>query len=542
MNSTILRRLSAAVIAPALAAGMIVAAPSAQAAPASANSDSAARWLAGQLSDGIVVTGGKKRYGQTLDIFFALDGLGVGEAAASSIIEAFKAQQNGYTTGGADDPGSRYVGATSKLATAVRAAGQDPTSFGGQNLVGYVDGFVTADGPQKGRASDVSTKYGDNSNTLGQSYAVQVLAAAGNPKAKDATDYLLKQQCANGGFRTFEFTEAVPDPMYPIPAIDLVCGEGPTADDDELSVDTTSLALQTLLTAKSAGVTGLDDDIADAASWLKSVQAADGSFQDRGTANASSTGYAAAALAAVGENVAADSAASWLEGRQVTDTFAQGTPLAAELGAIAPDQETLVQGRTEGITAAERIRWVIATAQGALGLDARLPATFAVSAPGGYLQGGKPATVVVAGLSKGEKFSVQIAGGANVAGRADTSGRGTVVIALPTATGVKTVTATGARGTRTGATSVSVLGARKFPTKVKSSVKKNKRQTLRVSGLAAGEKVTVRYRGKTIRTAKATSKGTYSYSFKVGVSKGKKTVWVKGAFANRSSSKSFKVK
>ncbi len=544
MRSTTRRRLSAAVIAPALAAGVLVAAPSAQAATPNSYAFSAARWLSDQLTEGLVVTDGVKRYGQSLDVFFALDGLDVQEASASSIIDAFETQQDDYTTGEAfGDTGSRYVGATSKLATAVLAAGEDPSAFGGRDLVADVEGFVQTEGDQQGRASDVSN-YGDNSNTLGQSYAVQVLAAAESDALGDATDYLLKQQCPNGAFRTFQFTVAVPDPDYPVDPVDLVCGEGPNTGDDELSVDTTALALQTLVIAKDAGVAGLDDDIADATAWLTSVQAADGSFQDRGTPNASSTGYAAVALKTVGRDGAAGSAAAWLVGRQVTDAVAEDTALAIELGAIAPDQGTLDDAKSDGIVAAERIRWVIATAQGALGVNAQLPATrLGATATTSYVKGGNKITVAVAGLGKGEKFSATIAGGSRAAGTADAAGRATFAVTTPKTSGSKVVTVTGSRANRTGSVRVKVLGARTLSTRLAyRTVKAGKSQKVVVKGLAAGERVTVYQSNRRKKTGTASSAGSYTATFKVGRAKGKKTVKVVGQFNNRKGSKSFRIR
>jgi hypothetical protein len=539
-----LRRATAAAIAPALAAGMVVSASSAQADTApSSYSYSAARWLADQLTDGLVVAGGNTYYGQTLDLFFALDGLGVRASTANGILDAFEEKQGDYTTGESfGDVDSHYAGATAKLATAVQAGSREAESFGGHDLVAELEALVRPTGDDQGRVSDVSA-YGDNSNAIGQSFAVRALATASSNKLADATAYLLKQQCSDGAFRTFMYTVAVADPDYPVDPIDRVCGEGPTTGDDSLSVDATAYGLQALLEAEAAGTTGLDDDIADAISWLKGAQNSDGSFSDLGTANASSTGLAATTLKRVDEPGVAGRAASWLVRQQVTDAAAEDTALANELGAIAPDSDSLADGKTDGIPSSERLRWVIATAQAATGVNAQLPAaTLAVKAPTGYVQGGKKATVTVTGLAKGEKFTATVAGGGSVSGVAGTTGTGSVALTVPTTTGTKAVAVVGSRVARTGSVNVKVLGAKTLAPKLKyTSVKRGGSQKVTVSGLAAGESIKV-YQGSTLKkSGAATSTGTYSTTFTVGSSKGTKTVKVVGAFSNRTGTKNFKV-
>jgi hypothetical protein len=64
---------------------------------------------------------------------------------------------------------------------------------------------------------------------------------------------------------------------------------------------------------------------------------------------------------------------------------------------------------------------------------------------------------------------------------------------------------------------------------------------VRTSGLAAGEPVKVVYNGRVIKTAKATTTGTYALTFAVGTATGTRTVKIQGAFADRIGSKSFKV-
>jgi hypothetical protein len=151
--------------------------------------------------------------------------------------------------------------------------------------------------------------------------------------------------------------------------------------DGTTSVDATAYAVLALKEAKSAGITGLDDDLAEAQSGLVAAQAADGSFD----ANANSTGLGSIALAALGDKAAADSAARWIAARQVTLTNSDATSLADEVGAIAWKPASFTTAATDGITIETISEWMLATAQSAGALVNLLPAasaTVTTDAPG----------------------------------------------------------------------------------------------------------------------------------------------------------------
>lgn len=536
------RRLAATIIAPALAAGMVVAAPSAQAAPNSSGS-SAASWLSAQLTDGIVYNEqySFNDYGLSLDVFFALNDLDTRASDQATIISAFEANPSAYIGGGS-------AGAAGKLATAVEASGADAKAFGGQDLIATAEARVVASGDEAGRAVD--SGFGDYSNSIGQSWVVRALATSPTSSATlaSATDYLLKQQCPTGAFRTNMFAVAVaddPDTEWDdsVAPTDRQCGDATTADDDQITIDATAFGVQALLSAKAAGVANLQDDIDAAVSWLLAQQAANGSFVNDDNANTNTTGLAAATLKSVGKVGAADRAATWIISHQVTASNAIGTSLVDELGAIAFDQDALAAGKTAGIPVNQRDQWIRATAQAAVGVNAQLPAKkFVVKAPAGYLSSGSSISVSATGLSAGEKFTARISGGASVAGTASATGVAAAKIKTPGSTATRTVTITGVRSNRAGATAVKVLAAKKLTVKIASKVKKNKKQTVKASGLASRETVKVYVSGKLVKTSKASSTGKYTYSFKVGKKTGKKTVKVVGAFKNRTVSKSFKVK
>lgn len=520
MKSTIIRRLSVALIAPALAVGTMAAAPSAQAAPNS-YAYSAARWLDDQLTNGIIHNEqyDYDDYGLSLDVFFTLSGLDTRPAAADSIIDAIKPHVADYTTYGT----SVFAGATGKVATAVQDAGEDPTGFGGVDLIAQLEGLVVAEGPGTGRAKDAfdpeEEGAGDYSNSIGQSFAVRALAVKKSSLSEDVTSYLLKQQCGDGSFREQE--------------ADSQCTTGSG------SVDVTALALQALLTAKDEGQADLQDDIDDGVAYLLGVQATNGSFTGNDVANTNTTGLAAATLKLAGKDGAAGSAAAWIVGHQVTDALAEDTELAGELGAVAYDKSALNTGKTAGIVTETRDQWIRATAQAALGVQAQLPAkTLTVTRPSGYAQAGRRVVITASGLTPGEFASI----GSSTA-RASSVGKVALSYTAPATSGIYNATVSGSRTNRTGRVAVKVLAAKKLSAKVKySSITRNKTQTLTVSGLASGEPVKIGYGGKAIKSSHASAKGTYTYSFNVGSKRGRQPVSFVGAFDNRRGLTSFTVK
>lgn len=274
------RRAAAAgiVAVTGLALGLGALVP-AQAAEPNPYALSGARWLSEQLTDGVVHNpnwGGFDDYGLTLDVFFALDGVGARPKAAAKALETVIDNQDLYTRYTAypydpDDDGpltacpaeaSEVLSAAqvAKLATAVQVAEADPTDVDGVDLIADLASTISA----SGRSSDVldpADACYDYSNAIGQGYAVSALQVAGHAKAADALSYLLLQQCANGAFRQIE--------------ADTQCVTGG-------DVDTTALVALQLLRAKTdGGLAGVDAAINKAAMYLVGAQRADGSFGGR---------------------------------------------------------------------------------------------------------------------------------------------------------------------------------------------------------------------------------------------------------------------
>ncbi len=317
----------------------------------------AADWMQTQLGENGLVHNDQfdiDDHGLTLDFLFAFHDLDTAEDSVAEILTTLAKDPAAYT----DAFGTVAAGSTAKLATAVEVTGGDPADFGGVDLVTKLEGLVRPAGPQAGRGVDRGGA--DYSNTIGQSWVVRALAGADSDLAQPATDFLLGQQCAAGFFRD-AMTRSAPG--------DFTCDGAPAAGQVG-SVDATAFAVLALGDAEDSGTSGLDDAVSSAVDWLEAQQAADGSFAAGGAPNANSTGLAAATLAAAGRDEAAARAAEYLAGLQVTEDSAEGTRLAAEVGAVAYDAAALAKAERAGITVKQRDQWRRATAPAATGLAA----------------------------------------------------------------------------------------------------------------------------------------------------------------------------
>ncbi|MFD1151745.1 prenyltransferase/squalene oxidase repeat-containing protein [Saccharothrix hoggarensis] len=289
-------------------------------------SDAAAGWLARQLVGGdhfenVYDNVTYPDQGLTLDAVFAFTAAGVAGTNADRAT-AWLAKPDvldNYLHFG--KPTESYAGAHAKLALAVQVHGQDPTAFGGVDLIA---GLTALQSPS-GRFRDKSA-FGDFSNGFTQAFAVLALDRREGGAPKAAVDYLVGTECPDGGFP-------------------LVLEEAKCAP----HVDATAMVAQALLAADRTTEAGRALD------WLSRVQQPGGGFRDEGKTdegNANSTGLAAQALRAGGRTAAADRAAAFLTASQV------GCPApAADRGAIAFDRT--------GFKQATSLR---ASAQGVLGL------------------------------------------------------------------------------------------------------------------------------------------------------------------------------
>lgn len=515
-------RLTAGIATLAITASVLTGAPaSADPSPSSA---AGAAWLRADLDAGglFQYSFGGVDGGLNIDAGIALVEAGDQEGAAAQR-ERLAPETDGYITGEAfGDEGSTYANAVAKLLSFVVASGGDPTSYDGKNLVTRLEAQVGdgTEGTVAGELFDTSI-YGNNTNTIGQAFAADGLHEAGSDKSEAVTSHLLAQQCADGHF-PLSFRTAAEDTCL-----------------EDGSVDVTALVL--------VGLRGQADDPAvetvlrRGAAYIAGAQAADGSVggaPPTTAPNANTTGLAAWAL---GESCAlgnAYRAAAWTRALQVDEDQA-GTELAGEVGAIAYDGATLTRDEADGIAASERDQYRRATAQAANGLayDAAAVPTVRIAGPTDFVRAGSRFTLRVTGIGAGDAPCLVTAGGGRVLLGDDVATSDTALTA-PGRTGAFTYSAT--TGPGLSRATVKVLAAKTLGLRVRSRVARGGTQRAIVTGLASGEKVTVRS-GGAIVSARADSRGTVNVTFRVSTIPGVKTVSVVGQFADRKASTRFTV-
>ncbi|NNJ12550.1 terpene cyclase/mutase family protein [Chloroflexales bacterium ZM16-3] len=255
--------LAAIAIAAALLIGLAPQAARAQSDPAKAAASALAWARAQQQADGGFPGFGP---GDTADVVFALVAAGQSPASVTkggkSPLDYLEAQASTYAASG--------VSAAAKLALAALAAGGDPTSFGGVNLLAAI-----------GKSYDpASGQYGPD--VFGHALALLAIRSAGATPPTLALDRLAGLQLDDGGW-SFDGTAA-------------------TGSD----TNTTSLALQAL-----AGQTQSSAVRTKALAYLRSQQNSDGGFPYSQTSpyghdsDANSTANVIQALIALGQDPAA---------------------------------------------------------------------------------------------------------------------------------------------------------------------------------------------------------------------------------------------
>lgn len=495
LTRSLARRAAVAVTGGALVAtGLLAAgpAPQAHAAPVNPEAAAAAAWLADQLDADGAFTYLDWQGQQTTDVGSTID-LGL------SLLDTDPASDLlGTVTDGVDANLEAYVGATpvaSKVDEAAKAAyfydavGATPAI----DLISRVDDALDTDGAI---FADV--------NAYEQVWAVLALDAAGlDASAAKATGYLLDTlECPTGGWGF---------------------GKGATCSADP---DTTALVVAALWNQRD--VPGIDTELAAAVTYLKAQQAADGSFSNFGNPNANSTGMAGWALGLVGETTSAAKAAAWVADHQVVGIPACAGPIPDEEGALAFDDASIKDGISYGITDADRGMWIIGGSQALRSLKylgSRPATTATLSGPTGYVAAGTPVALKVAGLRPGQTACVTGIGATRW-----TVGGGTVTVTTPATTRTNVATVRYAGGSRS--VTVKALGAARLGVKNAARVKARAKLTVKVTGLAAGERVTIAVgTKKVVRTA--TAAGKVTVKVKVGKKKGKTKVVAVGQFANR---------
>jgi hypothetical protein len=278
------RAVLGAVLAGALALGTVTAgaAPPSEDPPLAA--EFGARWLAGQVAADGSVTGGFDPLGDAGSAALALAAAGVESDAYERALDHVVANAATFVAPfGTDDAGR--LGRALLLA---EAAGIDPTSFGGVDLVSRLEATLGDFAPGLYGAGDPTYD-----GAFRQSLALLGLAAAGETPAAAAVDWLLDQQCdattpaAQGGWESYRANLAVP-----CAAPDAVLFAGP----DSNATGYAAMALDALGEAPDH----------DPLAYLASVQSADGgwSLYGAGAGDPNSTGIVIQALLAAGEDPA----------------------------------------------------------------------------------------------------------------------------------------------------------------------------------------------------------------------------------------------
>lgn len=535
---SLLRRAVALAAVPALSVTTLAALPAAPAVaaePDPAPAAAGATWLAGELEDGLMHNpnfGGFDDYGLTIDAGLALIALGGHQPTVDRISNALAERIDSYTTGtDFDAPDDVYAGAVAKAASLASAAGDDPRSYGGRDLVALLEGRVATEGAILGRIQDRGAS--DFANVIGQSFAAQALDAAGSDRTSSVTEFLLLQQCADGFFRQdFAAKDAA--------------GQG--CDDDPAAVPSIDVTAQAVLSLQSQA----DDDTVSAAltkatEWLADRQTPAGGFgssAEIATPNANSTGLAGRALASQGRTGPAERAAVYVRALQVDEPAPCATPLAADTGAIAYDGQARGAGRRDGITVATEDQFRRATAQ-ALPLLAIAPTagSGAVRAidTDGYFRAGSRVTLGADGLAPGDTvcFSLRRAGVALAT--VGHNGQATTAVRLPDGTARRTYLSND--GTSEGQPmTFAVLDRARLSVSLKRDrVRAGRTQVVRMRGLEPGERYRVKYRGKVRKRGVVSDTGRRNVRFSVGRKDGRFKVLVIGQFGDRRGADRFRV-
>lgn len=342
--------------------------PALRAAKAAANTDStpsaiAAQWLAGELTNGLMVGTFGTDFGLSIDTGMALSTVAGQGSTVTAINTALEPRIADYVGDGTTES---YAGPLAKAAAFARTAKQNPTSYGGVNLITRLEertadaaGAGATPNPIAGRISDKS-EYGDFANVVGQAFAVRALTLANSAEAGAARDFLLKQQCASGYFR-LNFDKA--------DAASQSCTEG--AAGSAADPDVTSLAVINLIESGDNSQV-VRNALAKAGTWLAARQRRSGAIRGgAGTEqiNTNSTAVGGYAMGLLKNRDAALKAALWVRKNQPVDKYKCRTALTKDTGAVAYRKEKVAAAKTGGIPADGRDEWRRATAQAILGLQ-----------------------------------------------------------------------------------------------------------------------------------------------------------------------------
>ena len=498
--------------------------------------DQGATWLAGQVSGGLVPGQfGGPDVGLSIDTALTLRTAGGHDATVTAIADAIEAQGGSYLNTDYTFNGHHYTGqvanATAKTMALFQTLTPARTTVQGTDVQSRLESLVASAAPVTGRIGDTSFEDGvadgqDYANSIGQSFAAFALTKAGSAKATDVVAYLLKQQCANGGFR-LAFT-----PSRTATAQSCTDNPSPTPDSD---VDTTALVLQQLNQIPATGAVTTAKTAARG--YLLAAQKSDGSWGGgAGTeaSNSNSTGLATVALGATTPtSPAVEKAAHWLRARQAT-YYDVCDRLLRSRGAVALNSDALTTGRRAGIATDNQDQWRRASAQAIpalayLPVDAK-PSAPVLTAPPGYFKQGAHPVLTTSGIKSGDQLCLN-GSGAKAQGTA-TGATWRQAITLPRGTATRSYAVRDAYG-HVDATTVKVLGTRTLlVARTPGTVKRSRVITVAARGLAPHEPARIFYGSRLVRSGAASASGNLVARFSSGTSLGTKSIRAYGRFSD----------
>ncbi len=264
--------------------------------------EAAAWWIVAEVDRQVdaAAAGRHVDVGVAADDVLALLAAGYGRESVERLLDVMGPATRAYVQADAPAELNPWVsGALAKTLATLQAAGRGG-SYAGIDLEAELRANVRAAGRRAGEIMpfrNAAPHEGGQSFT--QAWTVIALGRTGGGVPPSIVDWMLEMQCDGGAFRG----------GYPN------FGDEPCPNGGH--VDGTAMTIMALLTIPRTAAVATA--IERAASWLETVQHADGGFDDndKQPKNTNSTGLAAAALRATGRLGAAERARGWVESRQL---------------------------------------------------------------------------------------------------------------------------------------------------------------------------------------------------------------------------------
>ena len=159
-----------------------------------------------------------------------------------------------------------------------------------------------------------------------------------------------------------------------------------------------------------------------------------------------------------------------------------------------------------------------------------------VRVPSGLHLGGREVRVAATGLEPDQPYTVAIGHVMVGSGTAPHSGSISRTVTVPRTIGDRLAEVRVASAHRTGSADLRVVQAKRLGLQLGHRVlHKRQRQLVRITGLAAGEQVSVKYRNRVVSpsSARASQAGSYRIAVRVGRLAGTKTFTAVGGFSSR---------